>query len=246
MTSSFMISQLHKTQNKDGAPWHYGLPGSPLGGMEDSYIRLQGNCHPDFITYPIGRAEGVKMCVRKPLVGANNVGCSPLARIGEPLHAQAEWQKRRNQGYNRGSVRLYDPQANFPIQEWNPQYYADRRIPWEQDLLARDYLRWPLKYSGTGIDTLHAPAQLRDTGKPYYQYGYSFTPKDGWQYGDRTATRPDQSEPEIKYDVTRLHQPYTIWKNEQEYMGAKLPNGKDVNSLDSQGPGNAGYQKRIV
>lgn len=235
-----MLSQLQKTQNKNGAPWSYQLPGSPLGGMEDSYIRLQGNCHPDFVTHPIGRPDGVKMCVRKPLFGENAVGCSPLARIGDPLRVKAEYEKERSQGYNRGSVRMYDTQADFPIQEWNPQYYADRRSPWEQDLLARDYQHWPLRYSGTGINTLRAPAQLRDAGKPYYQYGYSFTPKEGEDAGSRVATKPTQSLPEVKYDVTRLHQPYTVWKNEQEWMGATLQNGESVNYLDTR------YQKRIV
>jgi len=235
-----MISNLQKTQNAKGAPWHYNLPGSSLGGIEDSYIKLQGNCHPDFLTYPIGRAEGVKMCVRKPLNGENKVGCSPTSRIGDPLHARAAWEKQTSQGYNRGSVRMYDVKSDFPVQEWNPQYYADRRTPWEQDLLSKDYQRWPLRYSGTGISLLRAPAQLRDTGNPYYQYGYSFTPEEGRATGARIATKPDQSLPELKYDVTRLHQPYTVWKNEQEWMGSRLPNGKSVDSLDTI------YQKRIV
>lgn len=254
MTSSFILSQLERTTQKQnpvnpGAPWSYSMTGSPLGGIEDSHIKLQGNCHPDFFTVPIGRPDGVKMCVRKPLVGKNSVGCSPLSRIGDPLHAKAQFLKNQDQGYNRGSVRMYDTQANFPIQEWNPQYYADRRMPWEQDLLRRDYPRTmaELRYSGTGIETLRTPSELRDTGRPYYQYQYSFTPKEDWQTGMRTATRPDQSLPEIKYDVTRLHQPYPVWKDELEYLAegkgrknATRPDGRSINMDDTQ------FYSRIV
>lgn len=235
-----MLSKLQKAQDSKGRPWHFGLPGSTLGGIEDSYVKLQGNCHPDFITHPVGRADGVKVCVRKPLNGENSAGCSPIERIGDPLHARAKWVKRESQGYNRGSPRMYDVKEDFPVQEWNPQYYADRRSPWEQDLLTKDYQRWPLRYSGTGINTLRTPAQLRDTGKPYYEYGYSFTPKEDYNTGSRIATQPSQSLPEFKYDITRLHQPYTVWKNEQEWMGARTQNGKSVDSLDTT------YQQRIV
>src|SRR5690349_14472162 len=157
MTSSFILSQLEKR----GGGGSYSLPGSPLGGMEDAYIKLQGNCHPDFITIPIGRPNGVKQCVRKP-------GHKPNTRIGDALHEDAKELMNRSQGYHRASPRLYDPHSNFPVQEWNPQYYSDRRMPWEQDLLRKDYQRWPMTYSGTGIHTLRAPAELRDKGKPYY------------------------------------------------------------------------------
>lgn len=240
MTSSFILKSLEKTQNERGAPWMYSLPGSPLGGMEDSYIKLQGRCHPDFYTAPIGRAEGVKVCIRKPLVGDNSKSCPPTSRIGDPLHSKAKWKKEQSQGYNRGSVRLYDPQSDFPIQEWNPMYYADRRTPWEQDLLMRDYQRWPLRYSGTGIDLLRAPSQGRDEGKPYYQYGYSYTPVEDPNTGYRVASQPNQSRPEFKYDITRLHQQYPVWKNEQHWVGGNQPNGQGVDALDTI------YQKRIV
>ena len=237
MTSSFILSQLERTTEKGnrtnpGAPWSYSLPGSSLGGIEDSHIKLQGNCHPDFFTVPIGRPDGVKMCVRKPVPSSS--GCGPLARIGDPLHAKAQFLKRQDQGYNRGSVRMYDTQSNFPIQDWNPQSYADRRMPWEQDLLRRDYPRTmsEVRFSGTGIETLRTPTELRDSGRPYYEYGYSFTPKEDWQTGMRTATRPDQSLPEVKYDVTRLHQPYPVWKDEIEYVNGTASGGRRVDSHD--------------
>ncbi len=229
MTSSFILSKL----NQNPRVWSYSLPNSPLGGIEDSYIRLQGNCHPDFITKPIGNPNGVKLCVRKP-ERSPDASCGPNARIGDSLHANAERVKEKSQGYNRASPRLYDVQSDFPIQEWNPQYYADRRMPWEQDLLRRDLPRWEMKYSGTGIKTLHTPNQLRDSGAHYFEYGYSYTPNEDFQTGMRTATRLNQSKPEYKYDVTRLHQPYPVWKKEQAWVG---------NNVDIQ---DKKYYKRIV
>lgn len=227
MTSSFMLDSIYK---KPGT-WKYRLPNSPLGGMEDSYIKLQGNCHPDFATMPIGNPEGVKMCIRKP------GGCGDTTRIGHSLHVEAEKLKEQSQGYNRASPRMYDVKSNTPIQEWNPQYYADRRTPWEQDLLRRDYQRWGMKYSGTGIKVLRTPSQLRDEGKPYFEYGYSYTPVEDRDTGMRVGAKVSDSVPEYKYDVTRLHQPYPIWKNEQEWIGA---NPERINSYDKT------FYKRVV
>lgn len=233
MTSSFILYNLQKSQDSRGSPWHHSLPGSPLGGIEDSYIKLQGVCHPDFDTHIIGKPGGVKMCVRKY---PNSPTCSSANRIGDPLTSMAEDKKRNSQGYNRGSVRMYDVKSDFPVQDWNPQYYADRRIPWEQDLLSKDYLRWPIKFSGTGIKTLRTPTELRDANKPYYEYAYSFTPKEDFQTGNRIGVTQSQSLPEIKYDINRLHQPYPIWKNEQNVV----KNPSNVDTLDLS------YHSRIV
>ena len=106
----------------------------------------------------------------------------------------------------------------LPTQQWNPQYYSDRRTPYEADLIRDDYLRLPLRYSGMGIEALRTPHELMDAKTPYLEYGYSFTPKEGYEYGDRVATSWSQTIPPPKYDITRLHQPYPIWKREHEYM----------------------------
>jgi len=219
-----MLQKLNERPKVDtgGNKWSYSLGASPLGGMEDSYIKLQGPCHPDFATIPVGRPGGVKMCVRKP-----DPSCPPTStgttniqpRIGHSLQVKAMIENERGQGYHRGSVDLYDPKQNFPNQKWNPQYYSDRRIPYEQDLLRADYIRLPLEFSGTGIKTTRIPHELRDSDQPYFQYGYSFTQKEDDATGNRTATRWDQTRPPYKYDITRLHQPYPIWKQEHEVMG---------------------------
>jgi hypothetical protein len=207
MTSSFIISNIDKRKEWKNRP----LKGSPLGGLEDTYIRMNGNCHPDFKAYPIGNPWGTKMCVRR----AESDG----REIGSALHQKAKEIIEDGQGYHRGSVNMYDPRIKTPVQDWNPQYYADRRTPWEQDLLRRDYLHWPLRYSGTGIQLLHTPPELDDTGKPYFEYGYSFTPVEDPKTGMRVATSWKDVVPPPKYDLTRLHQPYPVWKDENAYLG---------------------------
>ena len=214
MTSSFIVKKLAE----DPAMWTYSLPNSPLGGMEDRYLRLSGECHPDFLAMPIGTPEGAKMCVRK----LDSCG----RHIGGTIRQHTSSVIEDSQGYRRGSVDMYDVHAKRPEQRWNPQYYSDRRIPWEQDLLRADYIHWPIRFSGTGIETLRIPLERNDgfTGDiiegngPYFQYAYAFTPEEDRETGMRTATSWSDTVPPPKYDVTRLHQPYPIWKREHEQV----------------------------
>jgi len=206
MTSSFTLKKL----NEHPDLWTYSLPGSPLGGMEDRYLRISGECHPDFIAVPIGRPTGTKMCVRRS---------EPDGRpITSSMRDKAKQNIEQHQGYHRGSVNLYDTSANFPTQDWNPQYYASRRTPWESDLLRRDYLHWPLFFNGTGIKTSRLPQELRDRNQRYFSYGYSFTPEEDSYTGDRVATRWSQNVPPVKWDLTRLDQPWPTFQRETEYM----------------------------
>jgi len=203
MTSSFLIREKLREKKE----WSFGVGDgqSTLGDWDDTYLRPYGECHPDFKAIPIGNPYGVKMCVRRTVDGQ---------RIGVPLEKAEE--KLQN-GYQRGSVNLYRPQANLPTQDWNPQFYQDRRMPYEQDLLRADYQRWPTRYNGTGMELMHAPAELRDRGHPYHQYGYSDTPKEG-QHGLRSDSNKVNL-PETKYDVTRGQQAYPLWRGEQSYLG---------------------------
>jgi len=206
MTSSFIIKKLDEHPNL----WTYSLPGSTLGGMEDRYLRISGECHPDFISVPIGSPTGTKMCVRR------------AESDGRPISSAMRDKTKQNiaqqQGYHRGSVNLYDTTANFPTQDWNPQYYSSRRTPWEADLLRRDYLHWPISFNGTGIKTVRIPQELRDRGGRYFSYGYSFTPEEDSYTGDRIATKWSQNVPPVKWSLTNLYQPYTTFKRETEYM----------------------------
>jgi hypothetical protein len=204
MTSSYLL----KKRFENAKTWSFGNADSPLGGWEDHYIRPYAECHPDYEALPIEHPMGVKVCVKRKIVEELDQSRCLNNTIASETN-----------GYHRGSVRLYDPQANYPVQKWNPSFYADRRIPWEGQALHNDYLRWQSKYSGTGVKLVHAPAEGRDTGHPYYQYAYSYTPYEDPATGLRTATSPAQSAPFPKYDVTRLNQAYPQWKAEQKYMG---------------------------
>jgi hypothetical protein len=218
MTSSFMLQQ--RMRNKD--QWSFGLNDNmTMKGQDDHYVRPFGECHPDFVAHPIGNPNGVKICVRRTDENGK--------RIGVQAQENEIQKERYMNGYWRGSVNLYDPTLKKPVQKWNPQAYHNRRIPWEQDLLRDDYLKWEVKYNETGLKPTHSPSQLCDTDKPYFQYGYSYTPQEDRKTGFRVGETLSDSLPEIKYDVTKLHQSYPLWKREQKFVG-----NKDVDKLDTQ------------
>lgn len=219
MTSTFVLKNIN--QQKD--LWTYANPGSTLGGLEDRYIKINGNCHPDFVSVPIGSVYGAQMCVRKQ---------EPCGQ--DAVRARGEALINKSEGYHRGVLNLYDVRPIVPTQQVNPQYYSDRRTPWDADLVRRDILRRPLRYSGTGINTLRTPHQLEDAKERYWEYSYTFTPKEDPETGMRVATKLDQTVPVPKYDITKLHQAYPIWKNESAYIH------NPQNQLDTK------YFQRIV
>lgn len=220
MTSSFILKKLGESRGT----WSYALPTSTLGGIEDRYLKISGECHPDFITVPIGRPTGTKLCVRKT---------EPDGRpISSGMRDDAKMIIENSQGYHRGSVNLYNVSAREPTQDWNPQYYSDRRTPWEADLLRRDYIHSPIFYNGTGIKTFRVPQELKDKDSKYFSYGYSFTPNEDPYTGKRVATNWSQNVPPVKYDITRLVQPYTTYQTETEYMGHDTRKELDTSYTD--------------
>jgi hypothetical protein len=222
MTSSFTLQKI----NQQKQLWTYANKGATLGGLEDRHIRISGNCHPDFVSVPIGSKYGAQLCVRK----TDQCG----KEIGTTLIQNAEQLINESQGYHRGVMNLYDVKPQFPTQQVNPQYLADRRTPWDADLVRRDYSHHPLKYSGTGITTLRTPHQLEDAAKPYWEYDYTYSPIEDPSTGMRTATKLNQTVPPAKWDVTKLHQDYPVFLRESEYIG------NPQNKLDTK------YFTRIV
>ena len=152
---------------------------------------------------PIGEPWGVKMCVRRPMVtGAVNM-----------IEDQQKEKGMRDRGYWRAAVNVYDPEAKEPTQLWNPLKFHNRRIPYETELLQADLLHWEVDYNGTGINPTTLPTNDRHArGKPYYQYGYDFTPHSDVETGYRSATRQEQSVPPPKFQIDRLVQPYDMEK----------------------------------
>lgn len=225
MTSSFMLKKRIEQRDR----WSFELPDNlTMGGQDDHYLRPYERCHPDYMEIPIGDPYGVKVCMRR--IQPNG------KRIGDYSDVLKDADK--NNGYYRGSINLYNPCQRYPTQKWNPQNYSDRRIPWEQNLIREDYLRLPIRYNGTGLKLLNQPAE-RTSGdeeknqkyRGFYKYGYSYTPKEDKLTGERVASRPDQSRPEPKYDITRPYpQPYELWKREQEVEGQRVSTEREFNT----------------
>jgi hypothetical protein len=206
MTSSFIIKKLDENKRL----WGPQLPTSTLGGIEDRYLKIQGDCHPDFTATPIGHPLGAKLCVRRQ----DTCGRA----IGDTLEKHAKQEVRDTNGYFRGCVNLYDVRQRYPTQDWNPQYYSDRRTPWEADLVRSDHIHDPIRYNGTGIELLRTPHQLLDKDNKYYEYKLSFTPVEDRKTGMRVATSWNDVVPPYKYNVTKLHQDFVSWKRETEYL----------------------------
>lgn len=92
-------------------------------------------------------------------------------------------------------------------------------MPYDADLVLADYPRRPVRFATTGIGTVRTPAQLNDAGHPYWEYSLTFTPKEDPKTGMRVATNWSTEQAPPKYDITRLHQTYPVFKRETEYVG---------------------------
>lgn len=203
MTSTFVLKNLNEQRDL----WSYANKGATLGGLEDRAVRINGRCHPDYVSVPIGNIYGSQLCVKKP-----------QSCLGYGAEIQGREKIDSQQGYHRGVLNLYDIEPKIPTQQVNPQYYSDRRMPYDADLVLRDIVRRPLRYSGTGIQTLRTPHQLEDADHRYWEYAYSFTPTEDPVTGARIATSKSQTMPPPKWDLTKLHQAYPVWKEEAAYI----------------------------
>lgn len=101
-------------------------------------------------------------------------------------------------GIHRYSLTLYEPNKQ-PRQMNEPLTPAQRRAPHDAYNISHDYQRLPMKYNATGIEKIRMPHPEQ---QPYKEYGYSYT-----------------NIPPPKYDITRLEQPYPVFRNEKKYIG---------------------------
>nr|QBK86390.1 MAG: uncharacterized protein LCMAC102_01850 [Marseillevirus LCMAC102] len=200
MTSSWAL-----TKRKEMADvWNvsnFGNPENSLGGWEDHYI-INGacrECHPDFEAIPIGNPYGFMVCKRRKFpVKPNNMIDASKYPDGMSLDVPHDpIDPSQFNGYNKYMADMYRPWRTTQIQLSNPYNYYDRTTPNEALLHQKDYLAREIYYSGNGIKPVHTPGQRK-----YSEYGYSFT-----------------NSPPYKYDVTRLHQAYPVWKDTQIYHG---------------------------
>lgn len=198
---------------------------SPLGGWEDHYVTPghTHECHPDFKAIPIGNPYGFMMCVRKKASQLNE--CRGYARIGGSVP-----DPQKLNGVVRFSNDLYDPRRIQPRQDFNPTPIAQRQgldprraaIPNLQYLIENDYIYRPFNYNGTGIGPAFAtegtpnpnipsPPYTRDGEGRFPSYAYS-------------ALR----NPPYKFDITRLEQPYPVWREEKKRLGILSDEGADM------------------
>lgn len=213
MTSSFKIQERMKQKNI----WAIGNgTNDPYHGQSDTYVNPSfgtHNCAPQYMAIPISSPNyplGAQMCVRRPLCDDH---FTPPNFVN---------------GFHRFKPQLYDTEANYPIQKFNPDGYWDRRPRYEQDLLRDDYFRWETRFNSTGLETVRTPPDDPSNPNPYwYEYGYSFTPKEGLWDGRRVATNKEQSVPEYKYDLSRGVQPFSLWKGEQKQVRNPMVNTFD-------------------
>lgn len=213
MTSSSMLSHRRSNPQEWGLDRLVDTEGLPMKGWEDIYITPghTHECHPSYTAVPIGNPSGMMVCVKRREPSTYREGSS-TKRAGreanDPSHKPPIAEKN---GYTRYAVDLYDPEARRPRQLVDPYDYADRIVPDEEYYHQFDYLARDMKYNATGVSPVRTPysrdhSLQKQTGTaslvPVYQeYGYSYT-----------------SSPPPLFDVTRLEQPYPVWKNEMMYQ----------------------------
>jgi hypothetical protein len=182
----------------------------PLGGWEDHYITPGGTheCHPDYIAHPVNGKYGFMICVRKK-VDAERY-----------RHVSNEEMNTLND-YYKYSVDMYTPKNKEPRKLQDPYTVDQRRMPNESYLIANDYVRLPFKYNGTGVKLNNTPDYTLKGNKKFSEFGFSYC-----------------NDIPYKYDVTRLQQPYPVWKKSKKYIG-ELSND-DENFLDKK------YRDRIT
>lgn len=210
-----------------------GITPSSMNGIEDHYVRPQGECHPDFVAHPIGRPDGVKLCIRR---------LTPeKTRIDEPNDKKLLDELHLHTGYRRSSPTLYPILGKDqtiiwpenPTQINNPQLFQDRRRPYEQTLIREDYYRLPVKYNATGLNPTKTP------DGPFYDYPLMSRVNDLYsnEWQPRTSGEQNANIPQYKYDVTRLVQPYPLYKDQKVTSPDYNPN-RDPEMLEYQDKNN--------
>lgn len=141
MTSTFLLS---KRSQINFVPTYD--PNAPLGGMEDHYIRTQGDCHPDFEAIPINKASGAKFC----------------RRIRYEMQTHDDLMAPIKNGIYTNNRQLYQ-YGDEENRRWNNIQVEKRVTPNESWLYERDYFRPGAQFNGTGFQKRPANSHF---GKP--------------------------------------------------------------------------------
>jgi len=202
-----MTSSWALTKRKEmGNTWVFGDHNDPLGGWEDHYI-IPGHTRECHPDY-----------VANPI--GNPYGfmvCVKRKGFKGKYLDQPQCSINKDlpdlNGYNRFSADLYRPWRQTQIQMYDPYNYYDRTAPNEEFLHNNDYLAREMNFNANGIDPVHTPGDRK-----YYEYGLSYS-----------------HNPPSKYDITRLHQAYPVWKDNKIYHASnKLDEQEKLDKLDQK------------
>ncbi len=174
----------------------YGL--WKFGDFSQHFLRPFGNCPPGTTAIPIGHANGVKVCIREKQHDYNKEYCQMLEKYSKNCPAHFKY-----------SVNLYNPLQKKPSQITNIYKYKYRRPPYFDYNLQADYIRSPAAFNSTGLSPCRTPpAQGHGPCEQtkFFQYGYDYLEK---------APPP--------FDITRLQQPYKIWKSSKDFFDTGRP-----------------------
>lgn len=135
---------------------------------DEHYVKINGECHPDFIAYPIGHKYGVKVCVRKP-----ESTRTPTGQISKDRPWGTPGTHNKPCGWYYDRPNLYDPDQEVATQTTNPNSWSDRwhtvglNGPSYGEYIRNDYIQLPVTENGTGI-----PTRRGYDKQAYDVYGY--------------------------------------------------------------------------
>ena len=224
MTSSWNLAK--RREMGGGTTWacsNFGDVNNALGGWEDYYI-INGahrECHPNYEAMPMGNPYGMMICKRRK------------KENGDDINTPEETDFSQFNGYHKFSADLYRPWMTEQIQMNNPYEYYDRVIPNEEEFHLKDYISREIRFNGTGVAPMHTRPGITVKENINAMYGKGCgsvaNPKTKYhEYGVSYTHRPP-----YKYDISRLHQLYPIWKQDKIYHASNSERAQqNLDNLD--------------
>lgn len=173
-----MSSSYRLERRKEQGVWNFGP-------WEDHYIASWGNCHPGDIAVPIGRDDGIKVCLKN----------RPPPQ--DPYFNALKSGEKVNGLYK--SYNIYEPSAEFQNRPYNP--WPEGGLDRDNAIL-KDYIKVPIRYNGSGLENMK---QISGQEAAYAFQLVDRPPEIPVQ--ELPWSIPSESDPGWKanYDLTRLH-----------------------------------------
>lgn len=176
MSSSYRLRKRQETNAFEfGSDW------------SSHYIRPFNNCYVGDMAVPIGRPDGVKVCVR------NRQESTPDSLV------ESSTKGNTVNGLYK-SYNLYYPQREFQNRPFNP--HPDAFMD-QEDLINKDYLKLPIRYNGTGLENMG-----QESGQEFaYAWQAMDGPRPSIPIQKLPWSIPSDSDPQWRanYDLTHLH-----------------------------------------